>query len=192
MSSRENILETILGSPKSVFTLQSLMMLTECSDTKKLTKSLHYYAKNGKLLNPRKGVYAKLKYDEQEMACSLFRPSYISLEYVLGRAGVVFQWDDTVTNVSYLSREVDVDGKTYRFRKINPEIWVGMEGIEQRDGVAMATPEKAFLDTVYLSAGNCYFDNLRPLSVKKINELLPFFNSAKLNERVKGMFDIKP
>ena len=192
MSSRENILETILGSPKSVFTLQSLMMLTECSDTKKLTKSLHYYAKKGKLLNPRKGVYAKLKYDEQEMACSLFRPSYISLEYVLGRAGVVFQWDDTVTNVSYLSREVDVDGKTYRFRKINPEIWVGMEGIEQRDGVAMATPEKAFLDTVYLSAGNCYFDNLRPLSVKKINELLPFFNSAKLNERVKEMFDIIP
>ena len=192
MSSRENILEMILGSQKTVFTLQSLMMLTECSDTKKLTKSLHYYAKNGKLLNPRKGVYAKLKYDEQEMACSLFRPSYISLEYVLGRAGVVFQWDDTVTSVSYLSREVDVDGKTYRFRKINPEIWVGMEGIEQRDGVAMATPEKAFLDIVYLSAGNCYFDNLRPLSVKKMNELLPFFNSTKLNERVKEMFDIKP
>ena len=192
MSSRENILEMILGSQKTVFTLQSLMMLTECSDTKKLTKSLHYYAKNGKLLNPRKGVYAKLKYDEQEMACSLFRPSYISLEYVLGRAGVVFQWDDTITSVSYLSREVDVDGKNYRFRKINPEIWVGMEGIEQRDGVAMATPEKAFLDIVYLSAGNCYFDNLRPLSVKKMNELLPFFNSTKLNERVKEMFDIKP
>ena len=192
MSSQIKILETILRSRKTVFTLQSLMMLTECSDTKKLTKSLHYYSKGGKLLNPRKGVYTKLKYDEQEMACSLFRPSYISLEYVLGRAGVVFQWDDTVTSVSYLSRDVIVDGKTYRYRKINPEIWVGMEGIEQRDGVAIATPEKAFLDTVYLSAGNCYFDNLRPLSIKKINELLPFFNSTKLNERVKEMLDIKP
>ena len=192
MSSQIKILETILRSRKTVFTLQSLMMLTECSDTKKLTKSLHYYAKGGKLLNPRKGIYTKLKYDEQEMACSLYRPSYISLEYVLGRAGVVFQWDDTVTSVSYLSRDVIVDGKTYRYRKINPEIWVGMEGIEQRDGVAIATPEKAFLDTVYLSAGNCYFDNLRPLSIKKINELLPFFNSTKLNERVKEMLDIKP
>ena len=192
LSSQANILETILGSPRTVFTLQSLMMLTECNDSKKLTKSLHYYTKGGKILNPRKGVYAKLKYDEQEMACSLFRPSYISLEYVLGRAGVVFQWDDTVTSVSYLSREVDVDGKIYRFRKINPEIWVGMEGIEQRDGVAMATPEKAFLDTVYLSAGNCYFDNLRPLSIKKINELLPFFNSPTLNERVREMFNQKP
>lgn len=192
MSSQDNMLETILGSQKTVFTLQSLMMLTECSDTKKLTKSLHYYAKKGKLLNPRKGVYTKLKYDEQEMACGLFRPSYISLEYVLSRAGVVFQWDETVTSVSYLSREVNVDGKTYRFRKINPAIWVGMEGIEQRDGVAMATPEKAFLDTVYLSAGNCYFDNLRPLSIKKVNELLPFFNSTKLHERVKEILDVKP
>lgn len=192
MSSQINLLETILESPKTVFTLQSLMMLTGCSDTKKLTKSLHYYTNGGKILNPRKGVYTKLKYDEQEMACSIFRPSYISLEYVLGRAGVVFQWDDTITSVSYLSREVDVDGKSYHFRKINPMIWAGMEGIEQRGSVAMATPEKAFLDTVYLSAGNCYFDHLQPLSLKKINELLPFFNSPTLNERVKELFDSKP
>ena len=191
MSSQIKTLETILESQKTVFTLQSLMMLTGYSDTKKLTKSLHYYAKGGKILNPRKCVYAKLKYNEQEMACSLFRPSYISLEYVLSRAGVVFQWDDTITSVSYLSREVEVDGKSYRFRIINPEIWVGMEGIEQHGSMAIASPEKAFLDTVYLSAGNCYFDNLRPLSMKKINELLPFFNSPILNKRVKEMFDNK-
>lgn len=192
MSSRINVLETILGSQRTVFTLQALMMLTECSDTKKLTKSLQYYAKSGKILNPRKGIYTKLTYDEQEMACGLFRPSYISLEYVLGRAGVVFQWDDTITSVSYLSREVEVDGKSYRFRIINPEIWVGMEGVEQHGSVAIASPEKAFLDTVYLSAGNCYFDNLRPLSIKKTNELLPFYNSLTLNKRVKEMFDKKP
>ena len=191
MSSQINILETILSSQRTVFTLQALMMLTECSDTKKLTKSLHYYARSGKILNPRKGIYTKLNYNEQEMACCLFRPSYISLEYVLGRAGVVFQWDDTITSVSYLSREVEVDGKPYRYRIINPEIWAGMEGIEQRGSVAIASPEKAFLDAVYLSAGNCYFDNLRPLSIKKVTELLPFYNSPILDKRVKEMFDKK-
>lgn len=191
MSSQINVLETILSSQKTVFTLQSLVMMTECSDTKKLTKSLYYYTKEGKILNPRKGVYAKSKYDEREMACSLYRPSYISLEYVLSRAGVVFQWDETITSVCYLSREVEVDGKLYRFRKINPEIWVGMEGIEQLGNVAMATPEKAFLDMVYLSAGNCYFDNLRPLSTNKIKELLPFYNSPMLTERIKEMLNKK-
>jgi len=41
-----------------------------------------------------------------------------------------------------------------------------MAGIEQRDNIAIATPERAFLDMVYLSAGQCYFDNLRPLNQK--------------------------
>jgi hypothetical protein len=66
-----------------------------------------------------------------------------------------------------------------------------MEGIEQRDNIAMAIPERAFLDMMYLSAGNCYFDNLRPLSVKKIRDLLPLYRSVKLNERVTKLLNIK-
>ena len=143
MSSRINILQTILSSPRTVFNVQSLMMLTGSDDSQKLTKSLHYYVNIGKILNPRRGVYTKLKYNEQEMACSLFRPSYISLEYVLGEAGVVFQWDETISCVSYLSRVVEIADKQYLFRKINPELWIGMEGIEQRDNVAIASAERA-------------------------------------------------
>ena len=191
MGSQINLLQTILNSPRTVFTVQSLLMMAGLDNSEKITKSLHYYTNNGKILNPRKGVYTKLKYDEQEMACSLYRPSYISLEYVLQRAGVVFQWDDSITCISYLSRTVEVDNKRYQYRKINPELWIGMEGIEQRDNIAMAIPERAFLDMMYLSAGNCYFDNLRPLSVKKIRDLLPLYRSVKLNERVTKLLNIK-
>jgi hypothetical protein len=191
MGSQINLLQTILNSPRTVFTVQSLLMMTGLDNSEKITKSLHYYTNNGKILNPRKGVYTKLKYDEQEMACSLYRPSYISLEYVLQRAGVVFQWDDSITCISYLSRTVEVDNKRYQYRKINPELWIGMEGIEQRDNIAMAIPERAFLDMMYLSAGNCYFDNLHPLSVKKIRDLLPLYRSVKLNERVTKLLNIK-
>jgi len=165
--------------------------MTGIDDSKRITKSLHYYAKEGKVQNPRRGIYTKQKYDVQEMACSLFRPSYISMEYILQRAGIVFQWDDTISCISYLSRTVEVDGKTYQYRKINPELWIGMEGIEQRDNIAIATPERAFLDMLYLSAGNCYFDNLRPLSVKRIRALLPLYRSAKLNERVAHLLNKK-
>lgn len=136
MSSQINLLQTILNSPRTVFTVQSLLMMSGLDNSKKITKSLHYYTNNGKILNPRKGVYTKLKYDEQEMACSLYRPSYISLEYVLQRAGVVFQWDDSITCISYLSRTVEIDNKRYQYRKINSELWIGMEGIEH----ALAEP----------------------------------------------------
>lgn len=190
MSSQINPLQAILNSPRTVFTVQSLTMLTGMSGDR-LTKSMHYYASDGKILNPRRGIYTKQQYDMQEMACSLFRPSYISLEYVLQRAGVVFQWDDSISCISYLSRTIEVDGHLYQYRKINPELWIGMEGIEQRDNIAIATPERAFLDTMYLSAGNCYFDNLRPLSIKRIRELLPIYRSAILNERVAKMLNEK-
>lgn len=191
MGSQNNILETILKSSRTVFTIQSMMMLTGCEDSTKLTKSLHYYSKAGKICNPRKGLYAKLVYDEKEMACGMFRPAYISLEYVLQRAGVVFQFDETVTCVSYLNREVEIDGRSYRYRIIKPELWIGMEGINQNDNVCMATPERAFLDMVYLSAGSCYFDNLRPLDKSRIKELLPLYNSRVLEKRVSELLNLK-
>ena len=191
MSSQINLLQVILNSPRTVFTMQSLAMLSEMGSSKKIAQSLYYYSNEGKILNPRRGIYTKLKYDVQEMACSLFRPSYISLEYVLQRAGVVFQWDDSITCVSYLSRAVEIDGKQYQYRKISPELWIGMEGIEQKDNIAIASLERAFLDMVYLSAGNCYFDNLRPLSIKRIRELLPLYHSVKLTDRVSKLLNIK-
>ena len=191
MSLQKNVLEVILSSPRTVFNVQSLRMLTECEDSQKLTKSLHYYVKEGKIHNPRRGIYTKATFDEKEMACSLFRPAYVSLEYVLQRSGIVFQYDDTVTCVSYLNRTVEIDDKTYQFRIINPELWIGMDGIEQQDNILIATPERAFLDMIYLSAGNCYFDNLHPLNKIKVKQLLPFYQSKVLTERVTKLLNQK-
>lgn len=191
MSLQKNVLEVILSSPRTVFNVQSLRMLTECEDSQKLTKSLHYYVKEGKIRNPRRGIYTKASFDEKEMACSLFRPAYVSLEYVLQRSGIVFQYDDTVTCVSYLNRNVEIDDKAYQFRIINPELWIGMDGIEQQDNILIATPERAFLDMIYLSAGNCYFDNLHPLNKIKVKQLLPLYQSKVLTERVTKLLNQK-
>lgn len=191
MSSQKNVLEVILNSSRSVFNIQSLRMMTECKNSQKLTQSLHYYVKEGKIRNPRRGIYTKSTYEEKEMACSLFRPAYISLEYVLQRSGIVFQYDDAVTCVSYLNRIVEIDDKTFMFRIINPELWIGMEGIEQYDNIMIATAERAFLDMVYLSAGNCYFDNLHPLNKTKIKQLLPLYQSKILTERVTELLNLK-
>ena len=191
MSLQKNVLEVILSSPRTVFNVQSLRMLTECEDSQKLTKSLHYYVKEGKIHNPRRGIYTKATFDEKEMACSLFRPAYVSLEYVLQRSGIVFQYDDTVTCVSYLNRIVEIGDKAYQFRIINPELWIGMDGIEQQDNILIATPERAFLDMIYLSAGNCYFDNLHPLNKIKVKQLLPLYKSKVLTERVTKLLNQK-
>lgn len=180
-----------MSSSRTVFNVQSLRLQTMCEDSQKLTKSLHYYVNEGKIRNPRRGIYTKTSYDEREMACSLFRPAYISLEYVLQRSGVVFQYDDTITCVSYLNRIVEIDEKVYQFRIINPKLWIGMEGIEQHDNILIASPERAFLDIIYLSAGNCYLDNLHPLNKTKVKQLLPFYMSKVLTQRVNELLHLE-
>ena len=113
----------------------------------------------------------------------------ISLEYVLQKAGVVFQFDRKISVVSYLSREIETDVQIYTFRKIKNELLVSPEGIEQmQQGYAIATVERAFLDSLYLN-GKIYFDNLRPINRDKVEELLPMYNSKILVKRVKKIFE---
>jgi len=182
-----DVLTAILSTSRTVFTPQWLVMNCEAKDRLSLRRSLMYYAKKGVLSNPRKGIYAKPKYNEEEMACALLKPSYISLEYVLARAGVTFQYSSDITCVSYQNRTIEVDNRSYVFRQINPMIWANMQGIEQRDNVAIATPERAFLDMMYLSAGQCHFDNLHPLSKVRILQILPVYNSHTLAKRVETL-----
>ena len=182
-----DILNTILSSSRTVFTPQWLALMDSSRSRESIYDSLRYYARTGALLSPRKGIYTKAKYDEQEMACALLKPSYISLEYVLARAGVTFQYSSDITCVSYQTRTIEVDGRNYAFRKINPMIWANMIGIEQKDNIAIATPERAFLDMVYLSAGQCYFDNLHPLNQELVRQILPVYNSPVLTKRVEAL-----
>ena len=182
-----DIINTILSSSRTVFTTQWLAMMDSTRTRESLNNSLRYYARTGVLHSPRNGIYTKPTYNEQEMACALLKPSYISMEYVLARAGVTFQYSDEITCISYQTRTIEVDGRAYSFRKINPMIWTNMQGIEQRDNIAIATPERAFLDMMYLSSGQCYFDNLHPLNKKKVQQLLPLYNSPTLTKRVEAL-----
>ena len=184
-----DVINTILSSSRTVFTSQWLSLVCDNRDRQSLRRSLMYYAQKGMLLNPRRGIYAKPQYNEQEMACALLKPSYISMEYVLARAGVTFQYSDEITCVSYQGRTIEIDGKSYVFRQINPMIWANMQGIEQRDNIAIASPERAFLDMMYLSSAQCYFDNLHPLNKKKVQQLLPLYNSPTLTKRVEALLN---
>ena len=117
------------------------------------------------------------------MACLLYTPSYISLEFVLQKAGIVFQYDSRITAISYLSRSLEIDGKDYQYRKLKNEILANTIGIKRENNINIATPERAFLDVMYLNK-NYYFDNINPLNKKLLLEILPIYKSKLLTQRV--------
>ena len=185
MGLRNQLLLDIYRDKASVFTSQGIALSFGAGlEREKIKNRMIAYVRKGQILNPRKGVFAKQGYDPRELSCLLYTPSYISLEYVLQRSGIIFQDSDGITAVGNLSRTLQIDGETYRYRKIKAEILFDTSGIIREGGVNIATPERAFLDTLYLEQ-NYFFDNTSPLSKGKVLELLPLYDCKALNQRVK-------
>lgn len=173
----------IYKDKRTVFRLPDIAMLFTGAENKYLANKMGYYVQTGRLLNPRKGIYAKPDYNPLEFANLLYTPSYISLEYVLQQAGIIFQYDSRCTSVSYLSREIEVDGRIYSYRRIKEDIIIDTTGILRKDNVNIATPERAFLDMLYLNK-DFYFDNINSLDRQLIDRILPAYKSAALEKQV--------
>lgn len=183
MDKKDFILEIYMDK-RTVFKLTDIAMLFPLDDVKYLSDRLGYYVQTGRLQNPRKGIYAKTNYNPLELANILYAPSYISLDYVLQQAGIVFQYDTRYTSVSYLSREIDADGMIFSYRRIKEEIIMDSTGIVRSpENINIATPERAFLDMLYLNKA-FYFDNLNTLDSPLINRILPAYGSVALERRV--------
>ena len=192
ISSREaekDLILAIYRESRTVFRLNDIAMLMGVSDFQSLNKRLNYYVHTGKLNNRRKGIYTKPGYDPEEMACSVFTPSYISLQYVLQKAGIVFQYNSRITSVSYLSRIIEIENREFIYRKIKGSSLLNTKGIIRKNNhVNIASPERAFLDFIYLEK-DFHFDNLNPLNKDLINELLTLYQSKALITAVKKIFE---
>jgi hypothetical protein len=178
---------TVYNDVRTVFRLKDIALLCGETDFASLNSKLNYHVRTGKLGNPRKGVYCKRAYNPEELACCLFTPVYISLEYVLQKAGVVFQYDSRITAVSYLSRNVEIEDQQFSFRKMKNELLVSTQGIVFHNNISIASPERALLDMLYLN-GDMYFDNISGLDREKADKLLPLYRSEIMIKRAAKLF----
>ncbi len=187
---KNDFLSAILNEPRTVFSFSDIALLLETDSFNNLKRRINYFVKKGTLINPRRGLYAKKNYSPEELASKIYKPSYISLEYVLRKSGIIFQYGEDLTIVSYLTRNISIEKNRISVRKIKNTILVNTAGI-QRDskGINVAVPERAFLDTLYLNR-EYYFDNLNPLKRENVAKLLPVYNSAALEKRVKKILEV--
>jgi hypothetical protein len=187
-NNKTDLIFSIYKDIRTVYKLKDIALFVGEENFGSLNQKLNYYVRTGKLLSPRKGIYTKSGYNKNELACTIYTPSYISLEFVLQKAGVIFQYDSRITAISYLSRNIEIDGQTYLYRKLKNELLINTEGIDrQANQINIATPERAFLDVLYLNK-EYYFDNLNPLNKELIFKLLPMYQSKTMNKRISKLF----
>jgi len=175
---------SLYSSKETVFTTQEISIILKEPNLNRLKSRINYLVKNKKLVSLRKGLYAKMSgYEIFEAANKILTPSYISLETVLQRSGITFQdYSHTIFVLSYQTREITLGNYTISFKKIKDEILTNPEGIVNEDGYFIASPERAFLDRIYLDK-NYYFDHLDPIDWKRARHLLKLYNNKAMERR---------
>lgn len=186
MNKNKDFIFSLYQSKSTVFTVNEIALLLGDTNRDNLKARINYYAKRGKLQNIRKGIYAKSRYNPLELAVKIYTPSYVSLETVLEREGVIFQKYKTIFVVSYLNRKIEIDNREFQYRRIRENILINKEGVKLKESYAIATKERAFLDALYLYK-NYYFDNLDILDKDIIFQMLDIYQSKTLRKKVRNI-----
>lgn len=180
-----NILE-IYKLDQTVFTSQELLQFFPGDTPQQLNNALHYAVKTGKLKRLRRGVYAKSNYSVNELANSIYIPSYISLETVLRTHGIIFQTDTSIQSVSYLSRDIVIEELRFVYRKIKYSILTNPKGLIVNGRETVASAERALLDSLMVFK-NYHFDNLSPIDWNLVDDLTPIYQSKVLIRKIEKL-----
>lgn len=180
----DNLIAKLYESPKTILTIKDIALIWEETNTVSLLSKIKYYAKQGSLIRLTRGVFAKGKeYNVKELATSIYTPSYISFETVLREAGIIFQHHDAVFVACPYSITKKIGGHQVIFRKLKNSILYNGLGVKQEKNYSIATPERAFLDTIYLSP-KFYFDNSRSINWEICFEMVKIYNNKQLIKRL--------
>ena len=180
----KNEISKLYKTGKTVFSTDDLASYFE-SDFKAIRRMISYYASTGVLRRVHKWIYVLggESYDAMEMANKIMRPSYISLDTVLRREWVIFQYSEEITVVTYKTVSMCIDGKNLRFHFMKREIRENFEGVEYRDNISIASKERAFLDAIYLYK-DFHFDNLSSIDWDKCFRISKIYGSKTLEKRL--------
>jgi len=182
-------LEVLLRSPQTIFSSKDVALMWGEESEKIIKNRLNKYVKSGKLFKVRRGLFAKDKnYNRFELATRINTPSYISFETVLGSSGMTFQYYGNIFVASYIKRNMEVDGQRIEFVRMKDYVLSNTLGIENSDGYARATKERAYLDTIYRSK-KYYIDNESPLDWEKVFEILPIYHNKRMEKTVKKYYE---
>ncbi len=181
----DNTIAKLYQSSKTILTNKDLALIWEETNVNNLKAKTAYYVKRGTLIRLTRGVFAKdANYNSKELATSIYTPSYVSFETVLREAGVIFQHYDTIFIAAPWSITKKIDKYNLTFRKLKDSIIFNSVGIKNENNYSIATPERAFLDMIYLFP-KYYFDNLKPINWEQCAELVKIYDNKQLVKRLK-------
>ena len=152
------LLKTLRQFNKSFYTVSDLEKITGLPRTS-LYVALRRWQVSGIIERVAQGIYLPMggNLSIENLAAQLYLPNYLSFESALARHGILNLIPYTLTfATTRKTRKYTLHKQDVEFRQISPELFFGFE---MRNGNYIASPEKAFLDELYLiSRGKAALD----------------------------------
>lgn len=158
------------------FSKASLLTLGDISDNT-LSQNMKRWVKNGLLIRLKNGLFVTKTYRDRMLsnpgyieliAGTLLAPSYLSLDYVLQKQGLLTEATYTISSVTLKSsRRFHNDMGTFVYHTVSNPLYFGFEKKTfGKNTYYEARPAKALFDFLYLRLGA-----LQPTDSSSINEL---------------------
>lgn len=167
-------IKQLLALNRKILHTQDLAAAWGIDKVNTLYTTIRRYKEKGILFPIRKGLYATVsleKLDPFELGAAVADGyAYVSCETVLSLAGAIKQEVAAYTFVAQRSDRMKLSGYRYRFRVMPDQFLYNTAGIELRNGVLWATPERALADLRYFSP-RYFIDSVNVLNIKRVKEI---------------------
>lgn len=179
---------TLARSGQTVFRTADLALYWGIGDKDYLKNKVYRLVKSGELIRLKNGLFAWAQdYDPFLAANKLVCPSYVSLQTVLAQAGAIFQYDSAIHSIAQISTEKKIGATRFVYRKIRDDILFQKKGVILRDNASIASPERAFLDWLYLNP-SINVDNWDALDRAACFDLVSIYRNVALERRLEKCF----
>lgn len=159
---------------RKLYHSNDLAILWGISNKNTLYTTIKRYVKKGILVSIFKGLYATVQIpqlDPLELGRAIIHnTTYLTTETVLAKHGIIAQTTYMYTFVGGVSKKVTVKGITFLFRKLKETYLNNPAGIETKDGVYVASVERAIADMLYFNP-KYHFDLLGDINWVKVKEI---------------------
>ena len=171
-------IDEIVNSEQTVWSIAELRLFLWIKNTNTMWSFLQRMKKNNILFCPYRGIWCRKDFDYLELWAKIKSKSYISLQTVLQRAGIIFQdrshtitvvSDNTLT-IKLPSLKLSVD-----IHKIKKSIFTNPLFIINTWTYQIASTERAVCDMLYFDP-KFYFDHTSSLDVEKLQELSEIYD----------------
>lgn len=159
---------------ETVFHARDLANLWRIGNNNTLYTTLKRYVRRGLLFRIYKGLYSLKPAGEIDPlllgAKALHRYGYVSTETILAEAGLIQQKIGWITFASSQSKKFSIGENNFWSRKLTDKFLFHPAGIVKKDGIFVATPERAVADLLYFNP-RAFFDAAHLVDWKKVKKI---------------------